>query len=181
MSKTPSGSGSAFDPKAWIIPVVVTGVLTAAVVTYPRAAEIHAAAGSPYYPKAAAEALAGLRSPDEKQAVAAVPVLPAGLSADEHYCRGGSGWRRPATCRGGRAGESACGGRNGSHSATSSRICGSGLLLVRELQGLSLALESAAERAGSGGRRNQGQPAGSACGHSDSAGFGTRHTITVSC
>jgi hypothetical protein len=86
MSKTPSGSGSAFDPKAWIIPGAVTSVLVAAVVSYPRAAEINAAPGSPYYSKAAQEALAGLRSPDEKQALpAATPALPAGLSPDEHY------------------------------------------------------------------------------------------------
>lgn len=86
MSQTPPSSGSAFDPKAWIVPVVVTGVLVAAVVSYPRAAEIHAAAGSPYYSKAAQEALAGLRSSGEKQALpAAVPALPAGLSPAEHY------------------------------------------------------------------------------------------------
>lgn len=86
MSKTPSGSGSAFDPKAWIIPGAVTSVLVAAVVSYPRAAEVNAASGSPYYSKAVQEALAGLRSPDEKQAQpAATPALPAGLSPDEHY------------------------------------------------------------------------------------------------
>jgi hypothetical protein len=86
MSKAPPSSSSAFDPKAWIVPGAVTCVLAAAVVSYPRAAEIHAAAGSPYYSKAAQEALAGLRSPDETQALpAATPALPAGLSADEHY------------------------------------------------------------------------------------------------
>ena len=86
MSKTPLNSGSAFDPKAWIVPGVVTCVLVAAVVSYPRAAEINAAAGSPYYSKAAQEALVGLRSSGEKQALpAATPALPAGLSPDEHY------------------------------------------------------------------------------------------------
>jgi hypothetical protein len=84
MSKT--SSDSKFDPKVWIVPGIVTGVLAAAVVTYPRAAEINAAPGSPYYSKAAGEALAGLRNPDEKQALpAAAPALPAGLSPDEHY------------------------------------------------------------------------------------------------
>jgi hypothetical protein len=85
MSKAPHNSGSAFDPKAWIVPGVVTCVLAAAVATYPRAAEVHAAAGSPYYPKAAGEALAGLRDSGEKQAAAALPALPAGLSPEEHY------------------------------------------------------------------------------------------------
>jgi hypothetical protein len=86
MSQSPSSSGSAFDPKPWIVPGVVTCVLVAAVLTYPRAAEIHAAPGSPYYSKAAQEALAGLRTPEGKHALpAAIPVLPAGLSADEHY------------------------------------------------------------------------------------------------
>jgi hypothetical protein len=86
MSKVPSDSGPTFDPKAWIIPGAVTSVLVAAVVTYPRAAEIHAAPGSPYYPKAVQEALVGLRNPDGKQALpAATPALPAGLSPDEHY------------------------------------------------------------------------------------------------
>jgi hypothetical protein len=86
MSKAPPSSGSAFDPKAWIVPGVVTCVLVAAVVSYPRAAEIHAAPGSPYYTKAAQEALAGLRTPEGKQALpAATPALPAGLSPDEHY------------------------------------------------------------------------------------------------
>lgn len=86
MSKAPPDSGSTFDPKAWIVPGVVTSVLVAAVVSYPRAAEIHAAAGSPYYSKAAREALAGLQNPGEKQTLpAATPALPAGLSPDEHY------------------------------------------------------------------------------------------------
>jgi hypothetical protein len=86
MSKTPQNSGSAFDPKAWILPGAVTCVLAAAVVSYPRAEEVHAAPGSPYYSKAAQEALAGLRSSGEKQALpAATPALPAGLSPDEHY------------------------------------------------------------------------------------------------
>jgi hypothetical protein len=86
MSKAPPSSGSTFDPKAWIVPGVVTCVLVAAVVSYPRAAEIHAAAGSPYYSKAAREALAGLQNSSEKQALpAATPALPAGLSPDEHY------------------------------------------------------------------------------------------------
>jgi hypothetical protein len=86
MSKTPADSASAFDPKAWIVPGVVTCVLVAAVVSYPRAAEVNAAAGSPYYSKAAREALAGLQSPAEQQALpAATPALPAGLSPAEHY------------------------------------------------------------------------------------------------
>jgi hypothetical protein len=76
---------SNFDIKAWIVPCAVTGVLVAAVVSYPRAAEVHAAPGSPYYPKAAREALEGLRNPDGKQAAPAIPALPAGLSPDEHY------------------------------------------------------------------------------------------------
>jgi hypothetical protein len=86
MSKSPPKSGSSFDPKAWIVPGLVTGVLAAAVLSYPRAAEVHAEPGSPYYSKAAREALAGLRSAEEKQALpAATPALPAGLSPDEHY------------------------------------------------------------------------------------------------
>ena len=81
--KTPSDSK--FDIKAWMVPCAVTGVLVAAVVSYPRAAEVHAAAGSPYYPKAAREALEGLRNPEDKQAVQSIPALPAGLSAEDHY------------------------------------------------------------------------------------------------
>lgn len=86
MSNAAPDTASKFDPKIWIVPAAVTGVLVAAVVTYPRAAEVHAAAGSPYYAKAAREALAGLRNSEEKQALpAATPALPAGLSPDEHY------------------------------------------------------------------------------------------------
>lgn len=85
MSKSPDRSGSAFNPKAWIVPAVVTCTLVAAVVSYTRSAEIHAAAGSPYYSKAVQEALAGLQNSGEKEAIPTVPALPAGLSPAEHY------------------------------------------------------------------------------------------------
>jgi hypothetical protein len=84
MSKAPVDSGSPFDVKAWIVPGAVCCVLVASVFSYTRSAEIHAAAGSPYYSKAVREALSGLRNTGEKQALPA-QELPAGLSADEHY------------------------------------------------------------------------------------------------
>jgi hypothetical protein len=70
---------------AWIIPALTAVVAVAAVASYPQSAEVHAAPGSPYYPKAAQEALAGLRNTGEKTAAQAQPALPAGVSADEVY------------------------------------------------------------------------------------------------
>jgi hypothetical protein len=80
-----SSPSSPSGVRAWIIPLLTAAVVVAAVASYPQSAEIHAAPGSPYYPKAAQEALAGLRNTGEKAALQAQPALPAGVAADEVY------------------------------------------------------------------------------------------------
>jgi hypothetical protein len=71
--------------KAWLVPVLVTGVVAAAVLSYVRSAETQAAPGSPYYGKAVKEAMTGLVNPGGGTAPAARPPLPAGLSPDDYY------------------------------------------------------------------------------------------------
>lgn len=70
---------------AWLAPVVVAGVVGAAVISYDRNDEVQAAAGSPYYGKAVQEAIAGLKTAGEKAAPATRPPLAAGLSPDDYY------------------------------------------------------------------------------------------------
>ncbi len=81
---------------SWLVPVLVTGVVAAAVISYARTTEIQAAPGSPYYGKAVQEAMAGLVSPGTTPAPAgaepgagagaeAIPPLPAGLSPNDYY------------------------------------------------------------------------------------------------
>lgn len=73
--------------KAWLVPVIVTGVVAAAAVSYTRSAEIQAAPGSPYYGRAVKEAMNGLVNPGGAPAASpdAIPPLPAGLSPADHY------------------------------------------------------------------------------------------------
>jgi len=71
--------------RSWALPLVAAGLVAAAVGSYDRSGEVHAAAGSPYYDKAVKEAIAGLVTPAAAPAPAGRPPLPAGLSPDDYY------------------------------------------------------------------------------------------------
>jgi len=72
----------------WALPAVAAATVTAAVWSYARTDEVHAAGGSPYYDKAVKEAMAGLVNPGGAAATPqGQPPLPAGLSpADYYWC-----------------------------------------------------------------------------------------------
>lgn len=71
--------------RSWALPAAGVGVVVAAMWSYDRTGEVHAAAGSPYYDKAVKEAIAGLVNTGAAPAPAGRPPLPAGLSPDDYY------------------------------------------------------------------------------------------------
>jgi len=72
----------------WLAPAAATGMAAAMVITYIRSEDPPVAGGARLYPKAAHEALEGLRNPPGQPAAAVpavIPALPAGLSPNDYY------------------------------------------------------------------------------------------------
>lgn len=66
------------------MPLSAGGVVAAALISYGQPGIRQAAAGSPYYGKAVAEAINGLKSPGTAAVPASRPPLPAGFSPAEY-------------------------------------------------------------------------------------------------